>query len=474
MNRVFPETNGHANGNGHAETNGHGVNRPVVASLGAYRLPPHNLEAEQGAIGSMLLDQSCIDDVMPLVNPGDFYRDSHQILSRHIFDMRSEGLPVDSLMLEEHLRLANELDRIGGLDAILGILDSVPHSANAAYYAQIVREKSVARELIEAANSLLRACYSNNFTADELKEAAERSIFAVSDGRESRDTSSAIVATAEALAEIEARRAGKSFGLTTGLADLDDFLCGVEGSSLTLIGARPSNGKTALGLQWAYHVTVAHRLPALFFSIEMPRRQLGARLLSLISGIDGRCLKTGKRLQDEDMGILSDSQASFSRHARLEIDGTPSMSASSIASAARKFKSRHGLGIVFVDYVGLVQPEDPKAPRHQQVALISRRMKTLARDLDVPVVLLCQLNRGLENREDHRPRMSDLKESGDLEQDADAIIMPYRPEVYNPEDSPGMAELIVTKNRNGVTGVAEVVFQRSFTRFANYQEEFNS
>jgi replicative DNA helicase len=465
-NRVFSDTNGHANGNGHASS------WPALQGLGADRLPPQNLEAETGALGSMLLDPECIDDLMMLAMPGDFYRDSHQILCRHIYEMRSEGFPVDSLMLEERLRVADQLDRIGGLDAILGILESVPHSANARYYAQIVREKAVARELIEAHNAGLRACYSQNFTADELVESSERAIFAVSDRRTSHESATAVQATAEALAELDARRAGKSSGLTTGLADLDDFLCGVEGSSLTLIAARPSCGKTALGLQWAHHVASIHRLPALFFSLEMPRRDLGGRLLSILSGIDGRYIKTGRRLGDGEMDALSDAQRSLSPIARFEIDTTPSLSASLIASSARRFKARHGLGIVFVDYVGLVAPEDPKAPRREQVGMVSRRMKMMARELDTPVVLLCQLNRMAENREDHRPRMSDIRECGDLEQDADTIIMPYRPEVYDPNDSPGIAELIVTKNRNGVTGVARVVFQKSYTRFVNFQAEF--
>jgi replicative DNA helicase len=460
----------HGNGNGHG--NGHGHGRPVIAGssgLGADRLPPQNLEAEQGVLGSILLDNEVLHDIIPVLRAADFYRDSHQIIYRAIRDLYDQAKAVDSITLEEELRRREELDKIGGLDTILQILSSVPHAANARYYAQIVKEKAVARELIESANETLRDCYSNAYDAENLLAAAERRVFAIAEDQVSGDTSELKDVIVEAMARIDARVAAKQplTGVGTGFADLDEITGGFQGSQLVILAARPSMGKTAMALNICEHAAVELKTAVLLVSLEMGKMELAERLLCARSRVFGDKLRKGRGLTHADMIALGRGYEELNSGAVIMIDDTPSRNMLQITANARRLKLRHKIGLVVVDYIQLIDSEESRDSRQEQIAKISRRLKTLARELDVPVIALSQLNRAVETREDRRPRMADLRESGAIEQDADLVLLLHRPDYYDPNDQPGIAELIVAKNRNGATGTVKFSFLKNIMRFEN-------
>jgi replicative DNA helicase len=452
-------------GNGH----GNGPTRPALLAGMADRLPPQNLEAEQGVLGSILLDNEVLHDIIPILRPEHFYRDSHQVLYRAIRDLYDAAKAIDSITLEEELRRRDELDKVGGLEAILQIYASVPHSANARYYAQIVREKAVARELIETANEMLRDGYSNTYSAEELLTNAERRVFAIAEDQVSGDTIELKDVIAEAMARIDTRVSSRHplTGVGTGFLDLDDITGGFQGAQLVIVAARPSMGKTAFALNICEHAAIEQRLPALFVSLEMGQLELAERLLCARARVDGHKLRTGKGLSHGDMIQLSRGYEELRSGAPLLIDDTPARNMLQITANARRLKLRQKIGLVVVDYIQLVDAEEQRDSRQEQIAKISRRLKTLARELEVPVIALSQLNRAVESREDRRPRMADLRESGAIEQDADLVILLHRPEYYDPNDQPGVAEVILAKNRNGATGPVKLQFTKNIMRFEN-------
>ncbi len=459
-------------GNGNGNGNGHGHGRATVAGLTAGvadRLPPQNLEAEQGVLGSILLDNEVLHDIIPILKAEHFYRDSHQIIYRAIRDLYDQARALDSITLEEELRKRDELDRIGGLETILQIRDSVPHSANARYYAQIVREKAVARELIESANEILRDGYSNTHTAEELLASAERRIFAIAEEQVSGDTSDLKEVMIAAMSRIidRAQSKGPVGGVSTGFLDLDAITGGFQGSQLVILAARPSMGKTAFALNICEHVAVEQKLGVLFVSLEMGQLELAERLLCSRSRVDGHKLRTGRGLSHNDMAQLSRGYEELRSGEPLMIDDTPSRNMLQITANARRLKLRQKIGLVVVDYIQLIDSEESRDSRQEQIAKISRRLKTLARELDIPVIALSQLNRAVETREDRRPRMADLRESGAIEQDADLVLLLHRPEYYDPNDQPGLAELIIAKNRNGATDTVKFQFQKNIMKFQN-------
>ena len=441
----------------------------MIASASPDRLPPQNLEAEQGVLGSILLDNEVLHDIIPVLRPEHFYRDSHQVLYRAIRDLYDQAKALDSITLEEELRRRDELEKVGGLDAILQILGSVPHAANARYYAQIVREKAVARELIETANEILREGYSNTYTAEELLTSAERRVFAIAEEQVAGDTVELKDVIADAMARIDTRVAAKHpiTGVGTGFLDLDDITGGFQGAQLVIVAARPSMGKTAFALNICEHAALEQRLGVLFVSLEMGQLELAERLLCARARVDGHKLRTGKGLSHHDMIQLSRGYEELRSGAPLMIDDTPARNMLQITANARRLKMRQGIAAIMIDYIQLVDSEDPRDSRQEQIAKISRRLKTLARELDVPVIALSQLNRAVENREDRRPRMADLRESGAIEQDADLVLLLHRPEYYDPNDQPGVAEVIIAKNRNGATGAPKLQFTKNIMRFEN-------
>jgi replicative DNA helicase len=432
------------------------------------RLPPQNLEAEQGVLGSILLDNDVLHEVVPLLKAEDFYRDTHQILYRTICDLYDLGKAIDLITLTEELTRRDQFKAIGGNETLADIVASVPHTVNARYYAQIVRQKAISRELIECANEMLRDGYSNNFTAEQLLEAAERRVFNIAEIQTKGDTIELKDVVTEAMARIATRSESRHpiTGVATGYFELDDITGGFQPEQLIILAARPSMGKTALALNVCDHAAVTNRIPVLFVSLEMGRIELAERLLCARSRVDGHKLRTGQNLGTRELTLLGKGYDEL-RAAPLFIDDTPLRNMLHITANARRLKLRESLGLIVVDYIQLIESEDSRDSRQEQIAKISRRLKMLAREIKVPVLALSQLNRAVENREDRKPRLSDLRESGAIEQDADLVLMLHRPEVYDPNDQPGMSELILSKNRNGPIGTHKLTFLKHITRFEN-------
>ncbi|WP_422927344.1 replicative DNA helicase [Singulisphaera sp. PoT] len=463
----------HSNYNGNGNSNGNGQG-PGRSSKGGGqtpltdRLPPQNIKAEQGVIAAALLDNEVLHDVVSLLKVDDFYRETHQAIYRVIRDQYDEGKAIDVITLSDELSRRGEFESIGGHEALVEILGSVAHAANAKYHATIVREKSVQRRLIESANEILRDGYSDTFTAEDLLEKAERLVFSIADDQTQGDTVELSSVVQDAMDRIIARSESRQpvTGTGTGYIDLDDMTGGFQQGQLIIVAARPSMGKTAFALNICEHAALALKVPVLFVSLEMGQVELAERLLCARSRVDGHKIRTGQNLAHRDLTQLSNSFNEL-RESPLFIDDTPSRNMLQITANSRRLKSRADLGLIVLDYIQLVDSDESRDSRQEQIAKISRRLKTLAREMKVPVIALSQLNRAVENREDRRPRMADLRESGAIEQDADMVLLLHRPEYYDPNDQPGVAELIVAKNRNGATGTVKLSFLRNIMRFEN-------
>jgi replicative DNA helicase len=455
----------------HENGHGNGHSRPALpgASNGhsANRLPPQNIAAEVGVIASILLSPDVLHDIIPILKAEHFYRDSHQILYRAIRDLYDQAKPVDSITLEDELKRRGELEKVGGVDAILDIQASEPDAASARYWAQIVLEKSEVRELIETALEILRDSYSDQFSAEELLTAAERRVFAIAEDQVSGDTVELKDIMPSTMERIVNRREldRDVHGIATGFSDLDALLGGFLGSQLIILAARPSMGKTAFALNICEHVAIQQKISVLFVSLEMGSMELAERLLCTLSRVDGHKLRTGKGLSHADIKKLSDAYEIFRGAGQVLIDDTPARNMLQITANARRLKRRQNIGLIVVDYIQLIDSEEQRDSRQEQIAKISRRLKTLAREMDVPVIALSQLNRAVESREDRRPRMADLRESGAIEQDADLVLLLHRPDYYDSNDQPGVVEVIVAKNRHGATDTVKLTFQKNIMRF---------
>jgi replicative DNA helicase len=461
--------NGNGNGQGHGHDHGPGKKpRPDPFALLGEHVPPQNLTAEEGVLGSILLDNDVLHELMGFLTADDFYRDAHQIVFRAIRDLYDLGKAVDAITLADELTRRDQFQAVGGEEFLAQLINGVPHSVNAMYYAQIVRQKSVSRKVIESAAEILHDGFSNNYTSDELLEAAERKIFAIAEDRTKGDTHELRDVVIEAMDRIIARSESRHpiTGVGTGFFDLDDITGGFQPEQLIILAARPSMGKTAMALNVCDHAAVELKSPVLFVSLEMGRLELAERLICARSRVDGHKLRTGQNMGTREISLLSKGYDEL-RTAPLFIDDTPARNMLQITANARRLKMRSNLGMIMVDYIQLIDSEESRDSRQEQIAKISRRLKALARELKVPVVALSQLNRGVENREDRRPRMADLRESGAIEQDADLVLLLHRPDYYDPNDQPGIAELIVAKNRNGATGSVKLTFLKNHTRFEN-------
>ncbi len=445
-----------------------GSPKAQVSALDAERLPPANMEAEMGVLGSVLLDNDTLHDVIPILKIEDFYRDTHQKIYRVIRDLYDLGKPVDIILLNEELVRRELFDSVGGHETLVSIINSVPHAAHAKYYADLVRQKAISRELIKSANEMLNDGYSNNYTAQELLQSAEKKIFAIAEEQatgETVDIKDVIVTAMDRIiAKGEDRHAVS--GVATGYYDLDEITGGFQGTQLIILAARPSMGKTALALNICEHVICELNKGVLFVSLEMGELELVDRLLSSRARVDGHKLRTGKGLGQQDLAQLGRAYNELHK-APLFIDSTPARNSLQITANARRLKLRKDVGLIVVDYIQLVDADEGRDSRQEQIAKISRRLKQLARELNVPVIALSQLNRAVENREDRRPRMADLRESGAIEQDADLVLLLHRPEYYDPNDQPGVAELIIAKNRAGATDTVKFAFLKNLTRFEN-------
>jgi replicative DNA helicase len=434
--------------------------------IGAGRLPPHNPEAERSVLGSMLRENSVIDDVVQIIKTESyFYQDAHQRIFKAANELHDKGHPVDLVTLANKLQEEKQIEDVGGYAYLGDLWDAAPTAANAEYYARIVREKALVRGLIQECTGILHDAYDQSSPADELLGVAEQKVLAIAE----QGTTGSIYTLADALHEaydrIDARHQGENLGtsgIPTGFADLDEKTAGLQPSELIIVAARPSVGKTAFALNMARHMAVKERVPIFFVSLEMSRIELVERLLCSEAEVDSHKLRTG-RLSAVDMdkiikvgGIMSNCNLFF--------DDTPGQSMLRISANARRLKQKEQIKVVMIDYLQLIEPDNRREPRQEQVANISRRLKHLARELKIPVVALAQVNRSSEDRQDHKPRLSDLRESGSIEQDADTVMLLHRP-----EDNEGAIEVNVAKQRNGPTGEITLTFIKKYMRFRSFE-----
>jgi replicative DNA helicase len=428
------------------------------------RIPPQNIEAEKGVLGSVLLDHDTVHEVLPLLAAGDFYRDAHATIYESMRDVFDAGERIDCLTIAERLAKADKLKAIGGEDYLAEIVTSVPHAANARYYAQIVRQKSLARAVLQAATDTIRDVYSNEFTAEELIDRATRLMLDVTDraGNARDDIKTLRQAMDRAIAVMESRRAGATVGVASGLPDLDTAVVFAPGT-FSVIGARPGLGKSALALNIAAHAATVQRVPVLIFSMEMADAEIGERALSLLGEASGYQMRHPATLDEDGFARLMRHVGrgyDAGCNAPIFIDDTSGRTSMQVVSIARRARLKHDIGLVIVDYLQLCEADDQGDTRQEQVSKISRRLKVLARTLEIPVIALSQLNRQCEGREDRRPRKSDLRESGSLEQDADAVLL-----LYAPPEREDEAEIIVDKSRNGPPCVVRTVFRANVMKF---------
>ncbi|MCH7725633.1 MAG: replicative DNA helicase [Planctomycetes bacterium] len=435
------------------------------------RQPPFNLEAEIGVLGSIMLLPDVCDEVALILRPEDFYDDANCKLFEHMGAMHDAGKKIDITLLVNRLKSEGDFEAIGGAAYLAQVSNAVPNPAHAIYYANIVREKSTYRALINASTEILRDAYDEAHDAKELLSQAEQRVFAILDNRGNTEISTIKDILHEAMDRIDAMMRGEhtTGSVETGFADLDSLTGGLHNSELIILAARPSMGKTALAMNIAEHVSVAFGVPTLFVSLEMSSVELADRLLCSVARVNGHRLRNGT-LSQQDRRRLVEKAAEVSR-APLFVDDSPSRTVTEIAAAARRVRRREGnLGLVIVDYLQLIEPDNPKDPRQEQVAKITRRLKGMARELQVPVLCLAQVSRQAEDSKFHRPRLSHLRESGAIEQDADVVIMLSRPPIHEQEARPNVIHVTLAKQRNGPTGKLELAFDRNLQRFRNIAE----
>ncbi|MCA9025817.1 MAG: replicative DNA helicase [Planctomycetaceae bacterium] len=432
------------------------------------RVPPQDLEAERSVLGSCLLQTDVIDDVLMMIRSSYFYSDAHQKIFSAILAMHERGIRgIDAVTVNHELQKRGQLEDIGGPTTIMQILATVPHAAYAEHYARIVREKWLQRTLIDACSETLRETYDSTDETDDILARAEQRVFSIVEQQESIDKFAIRDILDDTFARIFERmdQEGTISGLHTGFDGLDGLTSGFQSSELIVLAARPSMGKTALVCNFALSIARDSNAGVLLFSLEQSKLELAERLLCIQARINGHKLRQGD-LDEIEQHSLHEASNEM-RNFPIFIDDTAGRTISQIAAVSRRLKRRDNIGIVIIDYLQLIESDDKAMPREQQIATITRRLKFLAKDLSIPVIALAQLNRGVEQREDKRPRLADLRESGAIEQDADIVMFLHRPEAYNPEDRPGEADLIVAKNRSGPIGTAPLVWLREQLRFGD-------
>jgi len=448
----------------------------------AQRVPPQSLEAEMCILGSMVLDKDGIGEIIPILRAEHFYRQDHRLIFEALISLYENNKPIDSVILLEELQRRGHLDQIGGVDYLSTLFDSVPSAANMMYYAKIVRDKGLLRSLISATGEISNRAYESHGDVGEVLEEAEQKIFEVTQQKITGQAVKIKEILGQVYASLQQRSGQHITGLATGFHDLNDITSGLQPGELIIIAARPSMGKTALGLNVAEYVGADNKKPVVVFSLEMSLQQLTERMLSGRSHIDSQKLRQGM-LRDEDYKTLAEVADELAQ-APIFVDDTPSLTPLELRAKARRLKLQHDIQMIVVDYLQLMHVPQIES-RVQEVGLISRHLKALARELKVPVIAMSQLNRSPEGREGHRPRMSDLRESGNIEQDADVVILLHRESYYKhsaKEDldkdaadfsgavDDNSAELIIAKQRNGPTGEVKLTWIPKWTRFENLSE----
>jgi len=432
------------------------------------RVPPHNLEAEESVIGSCLLSREAIADVLEIVDAADFYKPAHTEIFNAILELYGKGEPIDAVTLADELRRRSTLDQVGGKPYIFTLVQSVPTPGSAAHYARIVEEHALLRRLIDASHRISDIAYQIPEDVDEAVDHSEDLIYQVSQRRATGDFRALKDLLTENMEMVEKlyEQGSSITGLPTGFHDLDALTAGLQPSNLVIVAARPAMGKSSLAVTMAQHIAVEEQTPVVIFSLEMSKNELVQRLMCSEARVDSNRLRRGA-LQDSDWPKLSHALGRLAE-APIFIDDTANVTIMEMRAKCRRLKSKHGLGLVIVDYLQLMQPSKRTDNRVQEVSEISRNLKLLARELDLPVIAVSQLSRNLEHRTDKRPLLADLRDSGSIEQDADLVIFIYRDEVYNPDTTQkGIAEVHVAKHRNGPIGKIDLAFLDHYTKFAN-------
>ncbi|WP_129126415.1 replicative DNA helicase [Geomonas oryzae] len=436
------------------------------------KLPPQSIEAEMSILGGILVDNEAINRVLEVLTPEELYRESHRKIMRAMIELNERGEPCDLITLTTILRKKGELDEVGGGAYLATLVDFVPMAANISYYCKIVKEKFITRKLITAATDIVSQGFEDKVEVESLLDTAQKVIFEIGENKLKPSYYKVSDILKDTIKNIELLYEKKELvtGVPTGYTDLDKLTAGFHAGDLVIIAGRPAMGKTTFALNVAQYASVdadKKKYPAAIFSLEMPKEQLVERLLCSASRVDLTRLRSG-HLQENDWPKLIKG-AGLLHNSKIFIDDTPSISVMELRSKARRLKAEHDIGIIVIDYLQLMRGGANSESRQQEISEISRSLKGLAKELSIPVIALSQLNRGLEQRTDKRPMMSDLRESGAIEQDADIIMFVYRGEVYDKEneDLKGKAEIIIGKHRSGPIGTVDLAFRGEFTRFEN-------
>ena len=435
------------------------------------KVPPKDIEAEQAVIGSMLTDQDAVVAAIETLKPEDFYREDNKLIYTAILNIYNRAEPIDIITLKAELTCMGKLDNVGGLEYIVQLPDKVPTTANVDRYIKIVEEKSMLRNLIKTANEILSMGYDQTDNVDDVMDLAEKKIFDVMQKKSKTGYASIKDVLVESFTKLEELYNQKQHvtGVPTGFIDLDRMTAGLHGSEFILIAARPAMGKSAFALNIATYAATRANVPVAIFSLEMSKDQVGNRILCSEALVDSNNVRTGD-LNDEELSKLAETSGELSQ-APIYIDDTAGITITEMRAKCRKLKLEKNIGLVVVDYLQLIQGSGKTSGREQEIAEISRSLKILAKELEIPVIALSQLSRAVEARDDHRPMLSDLRESGSIEQDADIVMFLYRDDYYN-EDSPekNVAEVIIAKQRAGSTGTVKLAWIGNYTKFANLEK----
>lgn len=439
-----------------------------IQSLG--KIPPHNIEAEQSVLGAMILDKNAIITATEILKPEDFYKEAHKEIYEAIIDIYNRDEPVDLITLSDELRKRDTIEAIGGIIYLANLSEGVSTTANAKYYCEIVEEKSILRRLIIASNEIIAKGYEAGEDLNHIIDLAEKKIFDITQKRNQEGLEPIKDVLLESFTKIEQMAGNKDgiTGITTGFIDLDEKTSGLQKSDLILVAARPSMGKTAISVNLAVNAALKANASVAIFSLEMSKDQLVQRILSSESHVELQNIING-RLSDDEWPKLVRAMGPLS-NAKIYIDDTPGITLMEMKAKCRKLKMEQGLDLIMIDYLQLMSGDGRTENRQQEISTISRGLKGLAKEMDCPVVALSQLSRAPELRADHRPILSDLRESGAIEQDADIVMFLYRDEYYNPDtEKKNIGEVIIAKHRNGPIGTVELVFMGQYTKFLNME-----
>jgi replicative DNA helicase len=435
-----------------------------------YKVPPHNLEAEQAIVGGILINNDALNQVVDILSGEDFYREAHALIYEGMLTLYNRDDPVDVITLSQVLKEKGALDKIGGTEYLASLAEATATSAGIIYHAEIVKDLSTRRNLIRQCSHISEVCFQPGNDTEDILDSAEQYIFEIAERKIDQNFLQLDEVVKNSFKKIETTTGSNITGISTGFTDFDNLTSGLQPSDFIIIAGRPSMGKTALALNIALNAALVDKVGVAIFSLEMSSLQLGIRLLGCDAMIDAWKLRKGA-LQDDDYLRLTDSANRLSE-LPIYIDDSSGLSSLEIKAKARRLKKKHNISLVIIDYLQLMQSKKAVESRQLEISEISRSLKALAKDLDIPVLAVSQLNRKVEDRPNKRPMLADLRESGAIEQDADLILFIYREELYNrTEENKGRAELIVAKHRNGPTGFVNLTFREKYTKFQNYYKD---